>query len=70
MTDNSVHCPQCHFNNFLQFSKKIIKCNNCGREYLIKNGIANFFISNQWDDSKSDVTEEVKKFSLCVLVTL
>ena len=65
---NLLICPACN-NDKLNELDDILKCINCGREYIIRNNIPLMFLPNDWDKSKYDVSEivnaipKVKPFS-------
>jgi len=53
-------CPKC--GSDLIFNNEHIDCSNCHQHYQVFEGIPSFFLPNNWDSSKEDVTEIIKSF--------
>ena len=55
-----VICPACSGN--LEITGDAIKCLGCYNDYHVEDDIPLFSLPNEWDDSKTDVTDTVKSF--------
>ena len=53
-------CPVCGGDLGIKDSK--INCFSCQNDYQVENGIPQFFVPNEWESSKSDVTGQVRSF--------
>ncbi|MFC1807401.1 methyltransferase domain-containing protein [Candidatus Omnitrophota bacterium] len=53
-------CPLCK--GGLETTSNSVRCINCGKEYDVDNGIPLLFVANEQDQSRKDVTDEVKSF--------
>lgn len=53
-------CPVC--TGDLKISRNIIRCLVCNNNYQVEDDIPLFFLPNEWDSSKKDVTDIVKSF--------
>ena len=53
-------CPSCGGN--LKITDAAVKCLGCQKKYQVEDDIPRFFVPNEWDNSKKDVTDMVKSF--------
>jgi SAM-dependent methyltransferase len=53
-------CPRCGAD--VTFDSREFTCSQCHQPYPVLDGIPSFFLPNNWDSSKEDVTDIIKSF--------
>ena len=55
-------CPLCSAGFAIESESGHLKCSGCGRVFECIDGIPRMFWSNEWDRSKTDITDAMKSF--------